>query len=229
MLPTRPHHPPAAGGSCNLRCVSRPTGSLGSGWTGKLMYEPPWEEGPSSMLAVIVIAVVVALLLAMLVAGGRRAARVRARTDLGARRGRRPLVPLPRRGEPAERLLGGRAASADLARGRSGRLVRELRDAPGKGQGRRAGARERDGSRSWRPGKGRGRLGHGPGRLWPWPRRPGMWGVARDRHASATGSSREGHGSVTDVATSSQRRVGSPRFRACCPTVTDALSTLTPL
>jgi len=35
------------------------------------------------MLAVIVIAVVVALLLAMLVAGGRRAARVRARTDLG--------------------------------------------------------------------------------------------------------------------------------------------------
>jgi hypothetical protein len=36
------------------------------------------------MLAVIVIAVVAALVLAMLVAGGRRAARVRARTDLGS-------------------------------------------------------------------------------------------------------------------------------------------------
>ena len=27
------------------------------------------------------------------------------------------------------------------------------------------------------PGKGRGRPGHGPGRLWPWPGRPGMRGV----------------------------------------------------
>jgi hypothetical protein len=35
------------------------------------------------MLAVIVIVVVAALLLAMLVAGGRKAARVRARTNLG--------------------------------------------------------------------------------------------------------------------------------------------------
>jgi hypothetical protein len=35
------------------------------------------------MLAVIVIAVVAALLLAMLVAGGRKAARVRARPNLG--------------------------------------------------------------------------------------------------------------------------------------------------
>ena len=31
---------------------------------------------------------------------------------------------------------------------------------------------------NWRPEpKGRGRLGHGPGRLWPWPRRPGVRGV----------------------------------------------------
>jgi hypothetical protein len=29
----------------------------------------------------------------------------------------------------------------------------------------------------WRPDEGRGRLGHVPGRLWPWPRRPGMRGV----------------------------------------------------
>src|SRR6202000_2194163 len=71
-----------------------------------------------------------------------------------------------------------------------------------------AGARGRDGAAgNWRPGKGReasrreGRLGHGPGRLWPWPRRPGVRGVAegsREAHAGATGSGRESHGSVTE-------------------------------
>src|ERR1700735_5650999 len=30
-------------------------------------------------------------------------------------------------------------------------------------------------------GKGRGRLVHGPGRLWPWPRRPGVREVMRLR------------------------------------------------
>jgi hypothetical protein len=42
---------------------------------------------------------------------------------------------------------------------------------------------------SWRPDKGRGRIGHGPGRLGPWPRRPGVRGVeerSRERHGSAT-------------------------------------------
>ncbi len=38
--------------------------------------------------------------------------------------------------------------------------------------------------------------------------------------ASATGSSREGHGSVAEDAAASQRTWGSPRFRACWPTVT---------
>ena len=53
-----------------------------------------------------------------------------------------------------------------------------------------AGARE--GTRPPRAGargKGRGRLVHGPGRLWPWPRRPGMRGVedpSRVRHGSVT-------------------------------------------
>jgi hypothetical protein len=43
--------------------------------------------------------------------------------------------------------------------------------------------------RSWRPeAKGRGRLGHGPGRLWPCPRRPRVRGVEE--------RSREGDGSV---------------------------------
>ena len=34
-------------------------------------------------------------------------------------------------------------------------------------------------------GKGRGRLGHGPGRLWPWPRRPGVRGEVTGRTGSA--------------------------------------------
>ena len=36
--------------------------------------------------------------------------------------------------------------------------------------------------------KGRGRLGHGPGRLWPWPRRPGV----RERVTGTGGLRREG-------------------------------------
>src|SRR3954453_229721 len=51
-----------------------------------------------------------------------------------------------------------------------------------------------------------GRLGHGPGWLWPWPRRPGVRGVAGSVHASATGSSREGHGSVTELASRGRER-----------------------
>ena len=45
---------------------------------------------------------------------------------------------------------------------------------PGKGRGGQAA----DGA-GWRTAKGRGRLGHGPGRLWPWPRRPGVRGEVR--------------------------------------------------
>src|SRR6185437_11741173 len=40
---------------------------------------------------------------------------------------------------------------------------------------------------------------HGPGWLWPWPRRPGMLGVRLEARRGATGSSRECHGSVTEV------------------------------
>ena len=75
-----------------------------------------------------------------------------------------------------------------------------------------AGAERDVAPRSWRPegtrprklapGEGTGRLVHGPGRLWPWPRRPGRgergdpWSV---RHEGATDPSPEGHGSVTGV------------------------------
>jgi len=51
------------------------------------------------------------------------------------------------------------------------------------------------------PGQGKGRLVHGPGRLWPWPRRPGLWGVWSDRRGRVTGGSRNRHRSPT----SSQR------------------------
>ncbi|MCW2979728.1 MAG: hypothetical protein JWO14_1455, partial [Solirubrobacterales bacterium] len=38
----------------------------------------------------------------------------------------------------------------------------------------------------WRPElKGTGRLVHGPGRLWPWPRRPGVREEGQ-RHGSVT-------------------------------------------
>jgi hypothetical protein len=36
------------------------------------------------------------------------------------------------------------------------------------------------------PGQGKGRLVHGPGRPWPWPRRPGVRGVRRDRRGRVT-------------------------------------------
>src|ERR1700749_4109281 len=42
-----------------------------------------------------------------------------------------------------------------------------------------------------RDGKGRGRLGHDPGRLWPWPRRPGVREVEE--------GAREGRGAVGEV------------------------------
>src|ERR1700761_8140772 len=41
--------------------------------------------------------------------------------------------------------------------------------------------------------KGRGRLGHGPGRLWPWPRRPGVRG-------EGGGSDRGGHADAGNCA-----------------------------
>ena len=40
------------------------------------------------------------------------------------------------------------------------------------------------------PGEGTGRLVHGPGRLWPWPRRPGVRGAedrGREGHEKPTG------------------------------------------
>src|SRR5262249_44467833 len=51
-----------------------------------------------------------------------------------------------------------------------------------------------------------GRLGHGPGRLWPWPRRPGLRvaaegpGVCRGSPAGVEGSAREGHGRGTEAS-----------------------------
>src|SRR5262249_14919861 len=51
-----------------------------------------------------------------------------------------------------------------------------------------------------------GRLGHGPGWLWPWPRRPGLRvvaqgpGVWRGSPAGVEGSSPEGHGGGTDAS-----------------------------
>jgi hypothetical protein len=69
-------------------------------------------------------------------------------------------------------------------RPRKGRDPRKL--APGRAGVPQAGARE-----------GTGRLVHGPGRLWPWPRRPGvrgegggiLAGVGRGRHEMRTGGS----------------------------------------
>jgi hypothetical protein len=57
----------------------------------------------------------------------------------------------------------------------------------------------------WRPGKGRGRLVHDPGGVWPWPRRPGSWGAedpGRERRispGSVTRASREGRATATEV------------------------------
>jgi len=88
---------------------------------------------------------------------------------------------------------------------------------------------------SWRPikgravsstalaGCGRGRDGRECGE------RGDPWTIC---HEGATDPSPEGHGSVTGVRwtiPSSTETSGTPRFLPCCPTVTDALSTLSPL
>ena len=76
---------------------------------------------------------------------------------------------------------------------------------PGRPQGSGPGSRSLSGGahdpRAW-AGQGTGRLVHGPGRLWPWPRRPGVRGVegsSREGHGRASAPSRKRHGSVTEV------------------------------
>src|SRR5882757_6768260 len=69
-------------------------------------------------------------------------------------------------------------------------------------------------------GEGRGRLGHGPGRLWPWPRRPGVRGEAREtpgRLAGDVWEASQGWGvrhedawKVTDLQVSKTRCVDRP-------------------
>jgi hypothetical protein len=82
-----------------------------------------------------------------------------------------------RRRRPGGRARRDEAPAAGDGRGEAGRPGTEGTRLGGRGRegtGRRR--RDREGTRPLRPGtsKGRGRLGHGPGRLWPWPRRPGV-------------------------------------------------------
>ena len=69
-----------------------------------------------------------------------------------------------------------------------------------------------------------GRLVHGPGRLWPWPRRPGPWGVMRDRRRRVTEGSE-----VRDGRETSSQRPWEVRFLPCSSWVRGCRSSFVPL
>src|ERR1700744_2662326 len=83
----------------------------------------------------------------------------------------------------------------------------------------------REGSRPPEAGArttGRGRLGHGPGRLWPCPRRPRVRGA--EEHAREGDGSVEGPSPKRDLVT---QMPGSPLFRAPSSGVTKTRGGLT--
>src|SRR3954462_2006638 len=61
-------------------------------------------------------------------------------------------------------------------------------------------------------GKGRGRLGHGPGRLWPWPRRPGGRGGVRRAPGGRAGDVSMRCGRRQEARTSVTETCGTPRL-----------------
>ena len=67
-------------------------------------------------------------------------------------------------------------------------------------------------------GQGTGRLVHGPGRLWPWPRLPGIGERQRDPRGRETGAPRKAHGRGTDPSRRHEERGRStlPRVLSNC-------------